>query len=235
MLKRRLSVIIPVYNEMAVLDKLFDQLEQLKGKCEIIFVDGGSADGTPDRITKKGGRVLRSPLGGRANQMNYGAKVAKGDILWFVHADSQLPKAALAHIRRVFARGYRIGCFPIRFTDRHPFMVIHEFLSNRVRAAVMNIAFGDQAMFMERSLFEELGGFAPIPLMEDYKFSMDMKKAGHKLGLAGAKITTSARRYNANGLLRTMWQMQVLQFKFRRGDDINDIAKKYNSMKGGGR
>ena len=231
--KPGVSVIIPVYNESKGIGALFEALKPLESRCEIIFVDGGSSDGTAKHLEEKGGVVIHSPKG-RANQMNRGAFEASGDILWFLHADSIPPSNAISQIYDVLGKGYRIGCFPLRFSSNHPFMFIHALMSNQ-RVRVLNIAFGDQGIFLQKSLFKELGGFAPIPLMEDYKLSMDARKAGHKIGMAAGTIVTSARRYQANGRLKTMWQMQVLQHRFRRGDDIEEIAHAYNNMKGAGK
>ena len=225
MSKTEISIIIPVYNESEGLAALFAVLEPLKDECEIIFVDGGSSDGTPEMIEKLGGTLLRSPKG-RANQMNHGAAAAKGEVLCFLHADSTPPASALSQIREVLGRGYRIGCFPLRFSCNHPFMLIHALLSN-LRVRVRGIAFGDQGIFLQKSLFDELGGFASIPLMEDYQLSLDVSKAGYTFGMAKGKMITSARRYMAGGRLRTMWRMKKLQRRFRRGDNIEEIANAY--------
>jgi len=227
--KPLISVIIPVYNESSNLDALFANLEPMKRSCEIIFVDGGSHDGTPELVEARGGTCLRSPKG-RANQMNLGAEAANGEILWFLHADSIPPPNALSLIHNVLSRGHSIGCFALRFSSSHPFMVVHGLLSN-MRVRVLSIAFGDQGIFLRRSLFDTLGGYAPIPLMEDYKISQDARSAGHRIGMARGYIVTSDRRYQANGRLLTMWRMQMLQRRFRRGDSIEEIAMAYSSMK----
>ncbi|MDR2183478.1 MAG: TIGR04283 family arsenosugar biosynthesis glycosyltransferase [Clostridiales bacterium] len=230
MSQRPISVIIPVYNESEGLDALFAVLAPFANYCEIIFVDGGSNDGTERLIKEKGGNVILSRKG-RANQMNSGAAVASGEILWFLHADSAAPPDALNQIRDTLKGGRRVGCFRIRFSSSHPYMWIHSFLSNNYRTRILKIAFGDQGIFMEKALFEEMGGFAPIPLMEDYKFSRDLRRAGHPVKLAKGHIITSDRRYLANGRLRTMWRMQMLQRAFRKGHCIEEIAKTYDSMK----
>lgn len=227
--KSAISVIIPVYNEGANISALLEHLSHTKSQCEIIIVDGGSADNTVLQIQQKGFFVVTSPKKGRANQMNYGAALAKGDILWFLHADSIPPAGALSQIRAVMAKGYDIGCFPIRFDSMNPIMFFYSFLSNNLRARLLNIAFGDQGIFIRKTLFEKLGCYAPIPLMEDYKLSLDARSAGFRIGLAKGKIITSARRYAKQGMFKTMWRMQVLQRRFRRGDNIKEIAKTYDA------
>lgn len=222
------SIIIPVYNESGGIGVLLHALAGLKGRFEILFVDGGSGDGTVAAIQRKGFPVVTSPAKGRANQMNYGALSTTGEVLWFLHADSLPPAAAISHIQEVLGQGYGIGCFPIRFDSKHPLMWICAVFSN-LRVRFRNIAFGDQGIFLRRALFEQFGGYAPIPLMEDYQLSLEAKRAGFRIGVAKERIITSSRRFREHGRLKTMWRMQVLQHRFRRGDDIEKIAKEYYS------
>ena len=226
----RISIIVPVYNEGRKMDKLLDFLMPLRGQCEIFFVDGGSSDDTVKQIADRGGTVAVSPQKGRAYQMNHGASLSSGEILWFLHADSFPPAAALCQIREVFAAGYKIGCFPIRFDSQHPLMVLTALLSN-LRVRMRNIAFGDQGIFLHKALFEALGGYAAIPLMEDYQLSLDVTKATLRIGMARGKIITSQRRYLAQGRLKTIGRMWSLQRRFRQGDSIEEIARAYNSTK----
>ncbi|NLK42806.1 MAG: glycosyltransferase family 2 protein [Tissierellia bacterium] len=222
---KKISVIIPVYNEAPVINQLMDNLDQFKDNCEIIFVDGGSKDNTKSIIEKRY-RVAVSPKKGRANQMNYGASLSKGDILFFLHADSYLPNNALEEIHEIINRGYRVGCFKIKFESKSILMKICGFMSN-LRVRLRNIAFGDQGIFILRDYFYELGGFPEIPLMEDYQLSMDIKADGEKIAIARAKIKTSERRFVKNGRLRTMARMQRLQYMYRKGGDIEKIANLY--------
>ena len=220
-----ISIIIPVENESTVIKSLLEYLTPLKSECEIIFVDGGSTDDTVELI--KNWMPLRSPQKGRANQMNYGASAASGEALWFLHADSSPPADALGLIREVLSKGHKAGCFRLRFDSRHPLMLYNSLASN-LRVSVRRVAFGDQGIFILKDFFDELGGYASIPLMEDYQLSMDIKKAGFTFGVAKGWITTSARRYRTHGMLRTMLKMQALQRRFRRGDDMDEIAKEYD-------
>lgn len=222
---KKISIIIPVYNEALIIHKIMDNLEQFKSCCEIIFIDGGSSDGT-NRIIAEKYRLEFSPKKGRAHQMNYGASLSKGDILLFLHADSFLPSDALAQIHNIICQGYKAGCFKIRFNSRSTLMKICGFMSN-LRVRLRNIAFGDQGIFISRDYFYKLGGFVEIPLMEDYQLSMDIKADGEKIGLANAKIETSERRFVENGRLKTMARMQRLQYMYRRGKDIEVIASLY--------
>ncbi|NLV89529.1 MAG: glycosyltransferase family 2 protein [Tissierellia bacterium] len=222
---KKISIIIPVYNEALVISKLMDNLDQFKDESEIIFVDGGSKDNTKSIIEKRY-RVVLSPKKGRANQMNYGASLSSGDILFFLHADSHLSPHALERIHEVIEKGHKAGCFKIQFDSKSLLMKVCGFMSN-LRVWLRNIAFGDQGIFILRDYFYELGGFREIPLMEDYQLSMDIKADGEKIGLARAKIRTSERRFLANGRLKTMARMQRLQYMYRKGVDIEVIAKLY--------
>lgn len=222
---KKISIIVPVYNEAPAINKLIDNLEQFKDYCEIIFVDGGSDDGT-DRIIEKKYKLFYSPKKGRSYQMNYGASLSKGNILLFLHADSLLPDDAPGQILKIIRRGYKVGCFKIKFDSKNILMKICGFMSN-MRVRLRNIAFGDQGIFINRSYFYELGGFAEIPLMEDYQLSMDIKADREKIALAKAKIETSERRFVKNGRLKTMIEMQRLQYMYRKGKDIDVITNLY--------
>ncbi len=222
---KKISIIVPVYNEAPAINKLIDNLEQFKDYCEIIFVDGGSDDGT-DRIIEKKYKLFYSPKKGRSYQMNYGASLSKGNILLFLHADSLLPDDAPGQILKIIRRGYKVGCFKIKFDSKNILMKICGFMSN-LRVRLRNIAFGDQGIFIIKSYFYELGGFAEIPIMEDYQLSMDIKADREKIALAKAKIETSERRFVKNGRLKTMIEMQRLQYMYRKGKDIDVIANLY--------
>ena len=222
---KKISIIVPVYNEAPAINKLIDNLEQFKDYCEIIFVDGGSDDGT-DRIIEKKYKLFYSPKKDRSYQMNYGASLSKGNILLFLHADSLLPDDAPGQILKIIRRGYKVGCFKIKFDSKNILMKICGFMSN-LRVRLRNIAFGDQGIFIIKSYFYKLGGFAEIPLMEDYQLSMDIKADREKIALAKAKIETSERRFVKNGRLKTMIEMQRLQYMYRKGKDIDVITNLY--------
>ena len=222
---KKISIIIPVYNEALIINKLIDNLEQFRDYCEIIFVDGGSDDGT-ERIIEKKYKLFYSPKKGRSYQMNYGASLSRGNILLFLHADSLLPDDAPGQIHRIIRRGYKVGCFRIKFGSKNILMKICTLMSN-LRVKLRNIAFGDQGIFIIKSYFYKLGGFAEIPLMEDYQLSMDIKADGEKIALTGAKIETSERRFIKKGRFRTMIEMQKLQYMYRKGKNIDIIANLY--------
>jgi len=231
--KRRISVIIPVYNEGKNIRNFLNQLNTLYGKCEIIFVDGGSNDDTKDILNSCNcGRykVLSSPKG-RAFQMNEGAKASCGDILFFLHCDSELPDKVPEHIRYVM-KDFEAGCFGIAFRSKNPLMLICRIISNH-RIKDRKVMFGDQGIFIDRELFFKAGKFPEIPIMEDYGFSLTLKEMGIRLGIAKKRIYTSERRFPDGNYdkLRLMWKMNRLRKMYRDGIDVNIISSLYRDMR----
>ncbi len=168
--------------------------------------------------------LLQSPEKGRSNQMNYGASFASGD-LFFLHADSIVPKTAISDIESVLQK-YSAGCFRLRF-EPETFLLFFCGRLSGWRVISRKIMFGDQGIFIQKELFESLGGFAKIPLMEDYELSIRLKQKGITIGRTKSILTTSARRFLDNGTIRTMIKMQILQHKFRRGVDATELYKRY--------
>lgn len=224
-----LSIVVPIYNEERVIDRLLDQLRPLRETCEVILVDGGSTDGTLARIDDAF-TVIRAPKG-RGGQLNAGARAATGAVLLFLHADSVLPLDPVGEIERVM-RTHRVGCFGVRFEPSSPLMRICAALSN-FRCYVRRIMFGDQGIFIERALFLKVGGFPDLPLMEDYRFSLDLRRRGLRPGATRGRITTSARRFGTTtrSRLRTMMQMAHLRRLYRRGAPIEEIARRYGEAR----
>ena len=221
----KISIITPIYNEHAKIETFLKELEQLWGDFEVLFADGGSTDDTLSQIPDTY-RVI--PCGkGRAVQMNTAAKEAVGDYLWFVHCDSRLPRDA---IQQITAAKGRFGCFHIGFDYDGPFMKCNTLMSNR-RAVMDHIAFGDQGIWMERKLFLEQGCFPELPIMEDYEFSRRMKRQNIKLHVLPGRIITSGRRYQTNHPLKTMWSMIWLRHLYRRGMNIQEIARRYQDIR----
>lgn len=221
----KITLIVPIYNESSTIEAMLRQLDSLPGDWEILFADGGSTD---DTLAKIGSRypVLKCPKG-RANQMNFAAKKASADVLWFVHCDSRIPVDAHSQISAAVETGARWGCFHIGFDYQGPFMGCNTYLSNR--RARKGIAFGDQGIWVTKALFGEKGGFPDLPIMEDYEFSRRMK--GIPICLLPGTIITSDRRYEKRCPLITMWQMFYLRCLYRSGVDIREIARKYRDIR----
>ncbi len=227
--KQKISIIVPIYNEETTIEKLEEQLLPLRGKCEIIFVDGGSREATLSLIAPEF-RVLHSKKG-RANQMNLGAQESKGDILFFLHCDSELPKRPLEEIKAVM-KDYEAGCFGIAFHSRQFFMWTCRVISNH-RIKDRKVMFGDQGIFITRELFFAAGMFPNLPIMEDYQFSLTLKEMGVKLGLTRHRIYTSDRRFPKKTIpqLKVMWKMNRLRKMYRDGVPIERISKMYRDVR----
>ena len=220
----KISIITPIYNESSKIENFLQELKKLSGDFEVLFADGGSTDDTLDKIPEIY-RII--PCGkGRALQMNTAAKEASGDYLWFVHCDSQLPANAL---QQISTSNGDFGCFHIGFDYDGPFMGCNTYLSNR--RARTGIAFGDQGIWVRRALFEKVGGFPSLPIMEDYEFSLEMGRRGIPITQLPGRIITSGRRYRGRFPLLTMWQMFYLRCLYRRGVDINEIARRYRDIR----
>ncbi|MCP9450886.1 MAG: TIGR04283 family arsenosugar biosynthesis glycosyltransferase, partial [Nitrospira sp.] len=186
------------------------------GFDEIVVVDGGSTDGTASlaEILCAGlteARAITAPRG-RARQMNEGAKACRGEGLLFLHADTRLPPDAKGLITSALAdSGVAGGRFDVRFDSPSPWAAMIGTLMN-LRSRWTGIATGDQAIFVRRKVFEDLGGFPDIPLMEDIEFSRRLKRAG-RIARLRQTVTTSFRRWERQGPFRTitlMWTLRLL-------------------------
>ena len=223
----KITMILPVYNESKTIDAMLQQLESLPGDWEILFADGGSRDDTVEKIQTRY-RCLKSPKG-RANQMNHGAANASTEVLWFVHCDSRLPMDAHAQISKAIEEGAQWGCFHIGFDYDGPFMGCNTYFSNR--RARKGIAFGDQGIWVKKDVFEAMGGFPDLPIMEDYEFSLRMQQIQEPICQLPGTIITSGRRYEKRFPLLTMWQMFHLRCLYRKGVDIQEIARRYKDIR----
>jgi rSAM/selenodomain-associated transferase 2 len=175
-------------------------------------VDGGSTDATAATAARfPGVRILVSPRG-RARQMNAGARAARGEVLLFLHADTRLPEGALAAVEAaVSAPGVVAGRFDVRFDNARPvFRMIAWFMNRRSRWS--GISTGDQAMFVCREVFEAVGGYPEMPLMEDVELCRRLKRRG-RIAALRLRVTTSARKWEREGAVRTivlMWALRLL-------------------------
>ncbi|MDE2185096.1 MAG: TIGR04283 family arsenosugar biosynthesis glycosyltransferase [Alphaproteobacteria bacterium] len=221
-----LSIIIPVLNEILAVEKCLGRLTDLRARgAEVIVVDGGSNDGTEVAAHGLADRVLTAPEG-RASQMNLGARSALGDVLLFLHVDTELPPAVVAVIESALARSERIwGRFDVRIEPSSILLAIVARMMN-LRSRLSGIATGDQAIFVRRSAFFEIGGYPEILLMEDIALSRTLKRLGWPICLR-QKVTTSARRWLEYGVMRTillMWRLRLAYFLWK---DPTTLARQY--------
>ena len=214
----RLSVVVPVLNEAAGIRAALEALAPLRARGhEVIVVDGGSTDGTPAIATKLCDRVLNAPRG-RAAQMNAGAREGRGDMLLFLHADTRLPPGADALV----LNSSTWGRFDVQIEGRHPLLRVLACAMN-LRSRLTGIATGDQAMFVRRAVFP---GFPEIPLMEDIALSRALKKIDSPSCLR-ERVVTSGRRWEAHGVLRTIFLMWRLRLLYFFGVSPETLARKY--------
>jgi len=210
------SIIIPVLNEAASVNSIIDHIHSLKGDVqkEIIVVDGDPEGLTLKAISRDDIGKLRSSTG-RAIQMNEGAKKAKGNILLFLHADTALPLDALRLIATAMQdKQYVAGAFDLGIrSGRFIFRVIESVAS--LRSRLTGIPFGDQAIFMSKDYFDEIGGYKDIPIMEDVEIMERIRKRGDRIFIISKKVSTSSRRWEQEGILRCTlrnWLLQALYF-----------------------
>ncbi|MBX9914718.1 MAG: TIGR04283 family arsenosugar biosynthesis glycosyltransferase [Pseudomonadaceae bacterium] len=220
-----LSIIIPALNEAAHLPRLLAQLAPLRADgAQVIVADGGSSDGSPQLLTELA-QWLSAPRG-RARQMNAGAAIASGEVLWFVHADSQLPANADRLIAAALADGQHLwGRFDVLISGQ-PWMLKVVARMINWRSRLSGIATGDQGIFVLRSTFESLGGFAELPLMEDVQLCTQLRRIS-KPACIRQRLTTSGRRWETRGVWRTILLMWRLRWAYWRGVPIEQIAEAY--------
>lgn len=220
----KISVIIPTLNEEQNIAELIERLLVLPERPEIIVADGGSADGT--LAAAQGHAHCISCPPGRAIQMNAGAKAATGDVLLFLHADCRLATGALQQINKALAdRAVVGGCFRLTI-DSASFILKLVALSSNLRAKYGSLVFGDQGIFVRRQVFEEVGGFPEIALMEDWEFSRAMGKKG-QLTVLNTPIYTSPRRWEKHGIWRTVWLMHKLKLLYLLGRSPAELKELY--------
>ena len=207
-----ISVIVPVLDEEKSIAATLDALQAL-APFEIIVVDGGSSDRTPEIVASFPVKIITSERG-RARQMNRGAREASGEVLLFLHADSRLPSSALNDINVALRDArYLGGRFDVQLDGAHWLLpLVGRMISFRSR--ISKVGTGDQGIFVRRDVFERMQGFQDIPLMEDIAFCRALKRRGDVACLR-SRVVTSARRWELDGVWRTilrMWAIKLLYF-----------------------
>jgi rSAM/selenodomain-associated transferase 2 len=225
----RLAIIIPTYNEAATIEEALARLAPLRARgVKVVVADGGSRDDTVARAAPLADRVLGCPRG-RGLQMNCGARApeaAEADVLLFLHADTVLPPEADRIVLRALSNSLRVwGRFDVEIDGESPWLRIVARLMNW-RSRATGIATGDQAIFVERSSFVALEGFAPIPLMEDIDFSRRAKRLSRPIALR-ERVVTSGRRWQRHGVWRTILLMWRLRLAYFFGADPRELAQRY--------
>jgi rSAM/selenodomain-associated transferase 2 len=221
----KLSIVMPVLDEAAQIVARLQALQALRAQgVELLVVDGGSADGTAALAAPLADRVLLAPRG-RAAQMNAGAAASTGEVLLFLHVDTALPADARQAMLDAMAAGAQWGRFDVRIAGRHPLLRVVAAMMNW-RSRLSGIATGDQAIFVRRELFQNVGGYPELPLMEDIALSAALKRSAAPACLRQT-VVTSGRRWETHGVLRTMLLMWWLRAAFYFGADPARLALRY--------
>lgn len=219
------AMVMPVRNEAHGVVDAVCRLRRDFPDVDLVVVDGGSEDGTA-QLAAAHCRVLSSAPG-RARQMNAGAEATRSDVLWFVHADVQIHPASLAELRTALADGQVVGGgLTLRFDARSRGLDYLAWSSTK-RARHLHQIFGDQALFVRRRVFEALGGFPDLPIMEDLELSRRLARVG-RLCVLDATVTASARRFAEHGTWSLIAYMQYLKALYFAGVGPDAIARRYH-------
>ncbi|MGH3788927.1 MAG: TIGR04283 family arsenosugar biosynthesis glycosyltransferase [Pseudonocardiaceae bacterium] len=220
------SIVVPALNEATRIEPCLRRLRCDFPDCELVVVDGGSTDGTSDLASQYALTV--GSAAGRATQMNTGAALTTGDILWFIHADCQVAADALDLLRQAVLDPSVVGGgLQLRF-DQRSLGLDYLAASSNLRARRLHWIFGDQAMFVRRDVFDSVGGFPALPLMEDLEMSRILRRRG-RLAVLPTTVTASARRLVDHGPWRMTVFMQLLKLQYLSGADPELIRQRYEA------
>lgn len=220
-----LSIIVPALDESSGIVRFLQHLTPFRARgAEVIVVDGGSSDGTVALAQPLADRVIRTPRG-RAIQMNAGAGAASGAVLLFLHADTRLPPVAdVAILAALSDSRKQWGRFDVRITGGAALAIVARMMN--LRSRLTGVATGDQAIFVRRDEFQRIGGYPPIALMEDIALSVALRRASGPACLS-AQVTTSGRRWQQHGVIRTVLLMWRLRLAYFLGADPERLARRY--------
>jgi rSAM/selenodomain-associated transferase 2 len=224
----KISIIIPIYNEVETIDKLLLHLEKNSSRSipfEIIVVDGGSTDNSQNKVAEHRNVTLITTEKGRAKQLNAGAKIATAEVLYFLHCDSFPPKDFDRLITEQLQKGNKAGCFRMKFDYQHPVLVLSQWFT---RINHVSCRGGDQSLFITKALFNEIKGFN-----EDYIIYEDneiISRLYHKKQfiVIPENLITSARRYRENGVWRLQYHFAIIHLKRRLGHSAESMLEYYN-------
>jgi len=223
-----ISVVVPALNEAAHIEAALASARGPEVR-EIIVVDGGSSDDT-QRLARRGADLVLSAPRGRALQMNAGAALAGGAVLLFLHADTRLPPHFAAAVLEALADPAAVGGrFDVQLVPSTPLLRLVAAAMN-LRSRLSRIATGDQAIFVRRTVFDALGGFAPIPLMEDIAFSRVLRRCG-RIACLRQRVESSARRWHGQGTLRTIALMWWLRGLYACGVSPHRLLRHYRDAR----
>ncbi len=219
----QIAVVIPTLDEAESIEAAIASARAAADpEVEVLVSDGGSRDATVARARAAGARVLACPAG-RAQQQEAGWRASQGEVVLFLHADTQLPSGWAPALRAALLdRSIAGGAFRLRFEPRSAGLAIIEW-GARQRARWLGLPYGDQALFVRRSVLAEIGGIAPVPVLEDLDLVRALRRQG-RLALLPLEVITSSRRYGQRGVLRTWWLHALTLAAWRLGVDRARLA-----------
>ncbi|HEV2176546.1 MAG TPA: TIGR04283 family arsenosugar biosynthesis glycosyltransferase [Terriglobia bacterium] len=228
------SIIIPTYNEEIALAANLDSLRRVRGDFEVIVADGRSTDRTREQVETRQATFPRPMLWlsaerPRALQLNRGAEIARGDSLLFLYADALLASDAIEALCAALEREDIVGGnFNLRYEEESDWARLFTWINRHRRA--FGIYYGDSAIFVRRAVFDRLGGFRPIPIMDDYEFVRRLERSGRTVCLHSV-VTVSSRRWRRQGVLRTLWSWFVIQSLYSMGVEPRRLDRWYRPVR----
>lgn len=223
-----LSVVVPVLNEARHLPFLLADLQRWPDALQIVVVDGGSTDKTIEVAHQGGAQVVQSPVQGRGQQLQRGLQLSQHSWLMVLHADSRLSQHWVDHVQRVLsmARGrQQAWAFDFRVDQRRPMLKLLEWCV-ALRSRWGQMPYGDQGLLIHRSLYERVGGYRSLALMEDVDLIQRLQQIS-RIGALGCALTTSARRWNHRGVLNQAWNNAQLRRRWKNGEDAEQLIRIY--------
>lgn len=217
------TIIVPLLNEAEIAEALIEHLDSLEAE-QIVIVDGGSSDATQELMQEAGFDVIQSPPS-RAKQMNTGARKATQNTLLFLHADTRLPQA----YKTAIAESAVWGRFDVCFDDSSGAMSMIAFFMN-LRSRISSVATGDQAIFINKSVFESIGGFPEFPIMEDVAITKRLRQLYRPYN-SRLRVTTSARRWQQHGVITTIFKMWWYRLAYVFGVSPHRIKNGYDDVR----
>jgi rSAM/selenodomain-associated transferase 2 len=225
-----ISVIIPTLDEAQTLGAILDAVAQLRGPVEVLVVDGGSGDATVPLARQRGVEVVTAPRG-RGAQLRRGARAARGEVLWFLHADTLPPPDGADRIREALRRpGVVGGNFTLRFAG--PTAAAHFLTWLYPHLGRFGLCYGDSAFFVRRTDYERVGGFPPVPLFEDLELLRRLTRRGCFRRLPAVAVTSS-RRFAGRSFLLTFLRWSALQLLYWLGVPPRLLAGAYAPIRSG--
>jgi len=220
----QVSIIVPVYNEAPLIRPFLAHLRERAPEAEIIVADGKSSDGTADLAAGLCNQVVTTEPN-RAAQMNFGARAATGDVLWFLHVDVEVPQECLREIERILAdRSVAGGFFRIRLPPAPVYRLTDSFA--HYAGILLRMRCGDHGIFCRRSAFTQIGGFPEVQLMEDVEFFRRLRRCG-RVAHSGKRIVVSPRRYETIGSARLTFAYGLIATLYTLGVPLSVLARIY--------